>query len=72
MRGNGIEFECAPFEAEWQLVYALREGHIDAIMSTDGDCIVLGATQIFIKDNNTGEERKFHLYRKDEVLAEGR
>lgn len=70
MKGHDIEFECAPFEAEWQLVYALREGQIDAIMSTDGDCIVLGASCIFIKDNNARGPRKFHLYKKDEVLAE--
>ena len=40
---NNMSFICAPFEAEWQCVYLERLNIVQGTMSTDGDCIILGA-----------------------------
>ena len=46
MKSRGIQYYCAPFEAEWQLCQLEKENSIDAIVSVDGDCVVLGAKRL--------------------------
>jgi 5'-3' exonuclease len=46
-KANNVRIVCAPFEAEWQLVALLRQGVVDAIVSTDTDNLVLGASLVF-------------------------
>ena len=40
---NDINFMFIPFEVEYQCVCLERMELFDVIMSTDGDCIILGA-----------------------------
>ena len=62
MRKNGIEYECAPYEAEWQLVKLEKDGIINAIVSIDGDCVVLGAKRvIFSLDYKREMYREYNL-----------
>ena len=46
MKANNIQFLCAPFEAEWQLVSLQRRGEIDVIISEDSDILAYGCTSI--------------------------
>ena len=46
MGRENIPFECAPFEAEWQLVQMESENVVAAVMTTDGDAIILGAKTV--------------------------
>ena len=38
MKAEQIKFECAPFEADWQLVCLECHGVIDGIMAMDSEC----------------------------------
>ena len=49
MQEKGIEYFEAPFEADWQLVKFEQSGYIYTIMSTDEDCIILGAKEIIVQ-----------------------
>jgi 5'-3' exonuclease len=55
MGHENILFECAPFEAEWQLVQMELENAVAAIMMTDGDAIILGAKTICLMWISTRE-----------------
>jgi 5'-3' exonuclease len=43
---DGLQFECAPFEAEWQLIHLERQGVVNYVYTTDGDSIILGADRV--------------------------
>ena len=51
MEENSINYMCATFEAEWQCVYLEKHNIVDAIMSTDGDFVVLGAKKLCFNVN---------------------
>ena len=62
MKEHSIDFECAPFEAEWQLAFLEREGALDFVYSSDGDAIILGIKRLitnidFKKENCVIVER---------------
>lgn len=44
-----IDIHQAPGEAEAELAFLNREGHIDAIMSDDCDTFIFGARTVFKK-----------------------
>ena len=46
MQEAGIEYICALFEAKWQLVSMESKGIIAAIMTRDGDHVILGAQKL--------------------------
>ena len=48
LKEEGIDVVCAPFEAEWQLVFVEKIGFIDGIMTEDGDVIALGAQNAYV------------------------
>ena len=67
MGRENIPFECVPFEAEWQLVQMESENIISAVMTTDGDAIILGAkTVLFDVDFN---KKKWKVYRQHDLIA---
>jgi 5'-3' exonuclease len=68
MKSDNIGYECSPMEAEWQLVKLEREKRIDAIMTTDGDAIVLGANVVLFDVNFTKKECR--VFRKEEFFME--
>jgi len=49
MKDELMTLFCAPFEAEWQCVSLVLDGIADCILSTDGDCVVLGAPKVVIE-----------------------
>jgi 5'-3' exonuclease len=49
MREENIQFLCAPFEAEWQCVALVLDKLADNILSTDGDCVILGAPKAIVE-----------------------
>ena len=51
LKKNNINFMYAPFEGEWKCVFLEKKGIVDAIMSTDGDYIALGANKVFCEVN---------------------
>ncbi len=46
---SDANFNQAPAEAEAELAFLNREGHIDAIMSDDCDTFIFGARTVFKK-----------------------
>lgn len=55
---DGIRFECALFEAEWQLVQLEKDNVIDALMTEDGDAVVLSGQTILFDVNFNKKEWK--------------
>jgi 5'-3' exonuclease len=47
MKEDGIEFYGAAFEAEWQAIHDERQKVVDAVLSVDGDCVVLGVQHLY-------------------------
>ena len=46
LKKRGIQYRCAPFEADGQLAYDERMEYISGIISEDGDIIGLGGSQL--------------------------
>ncbi len=69
MVGEGIKFVGAPFEAEWQLVMLEKSCEIDAIMSVDGDCVILGAKKLYVDVKFS--EKKLRVYHQSAVVKPG-
>ena len=57
---NNVTFMRAPFEAEWQCVCLEKHHIVDAVVSTDGDCIILGVKKLCWNVNFNTET--FHLH----------
>eukprot|EP00056_Hartaetosiga_gracilis_P018322 m.10495 g.10495 ORF g.10495 m.10495 type:complete len:749 (-) comp6632_c0_seq2:223-2469(-) len=49
-----IRFVVAPYEADAQLAFMLKEGVIDAIISEDSDLIAFGSSDVFFKMDGNG------------------
>lgn len=49
MKEQEVRFICAPFEAEWQCVALVLDKLADIILSTDGDCVILGAPKVIVE-----------------------
>lgn len=52
---NKIKYIVAPFEADSQMVYLEKHGHIDGIISEDSDLLVFGCRKLITKLNDYGE-----------------
>jgi len=69
MEREKILYDCAPFEAEWQLVQLEKEGVVDAVMTTDGDAIILGAKVVLFDDDFS--KSRWKVYRQEDILRGG-
>jgi len=67
MKSENIGHECSAMEAEWQLVKLEHDKRINAILTTDGDAIVLGGELVLFDVNFT--KREFRVFRQEEFLC---
>ena len=65
MKRDNAWCDCAPFEAEWQLVQAEKQKLIDAAATTDGDAVMLGAKMVFFDVDF--QKKKFKVCQQEEV-----
>ena len=68
MDSENIQYECAPFEADWQLVYLETIQGLDGIISTDGDLVILGARTL-LDSINFNSRSVLHFDRGDACLS---
>ncbi|KAH9385485.1 exonuclease 1 [Nematocida major] len=62
----GVPHMIAPYEADPQLVYLEKHGHIDCIATEDSDLIVYGAKRIVFKLN---EAHGGEFYNRERILS---
>ncbi|KAI1652525.1 hypothetical protein F4813DRAFT_377705 [Daldinia decipiens] len=55
LKKAGVPYVVAPYEADPQLVYLEREGHISGILSEDSDLLVFGAKRLLTKLDQHGQ-----------------
>lgn len=55
-----MEFVVAPYEADAQMTYMVREGIADLAITEDSDLIVYGCPIVFSKLTPTGYGTSFH------------
>ncbi|KAI0886520.1 uncharacterized protein GGS22DRAFT_114572 [Annulohypoxylon maeteangense] len=55
LKKAGVPYVVAPYEADPQLVYLEREGHISGILSEDSDLLVFGAKRLLTKLDQYGQ-----------------
>jgi 5'-3' exonuclease len=67
MGRENIPFECAPFEAEWQLIKMESENIVGAVMTTDGDAIILGAKIVLYEVDF--KKKSWKVYRQNDIIA---
>lgn len=67
MKDESMRFCCAPFEAEWLCVSLVLDGEADVVLSTDGDCVVLGAPKAVVE--LTLSSKQCCIYDRDAVLS---
>jgi hypothetical protein len=67
---NEIEYKCAPFEAEWQLVYLEMIGEIHGMITQDSDVLVLGAkvALLDVKFHDEASKRNCAFFEFSEVF----
>lgn len=54
----GVRYVVAPYEADAQLGFLARNGHVDAVITEDSDIILFGCTRVVFKldRDGTGQE----------------
>ena len=64
----GIEWYTAPYEADAQMAYMVREGIADFAISEDADLIAFGCPKLFLKITNygTGEVFEYSKFKNDD------
>ena len=60
----GIEFICAPFEADPMCIYLESMGYVIGVISTDSDMFVLGAKTLIIKST----EKEYYIIKRADAL----
>ncbi|KAI1081010.1 hypothetical protein F5B20DRAFT_538205 [Whalleya microplaca] len=55
LKKAGVPYVVAPYEADAQLVYLERQGHISGILSEDSDLLVFGAKRLLTKLDQHGQ-----------------
>lgn len=54
-RKLNVEYMVAPYEADAQLAWMMKSGHIDAVITEDSDLLVYGASRVLYKMNRSGQ-----------------
>ncbi|XP_019850771.1 PREDICTED: exonuclease 1-like [Amphimedon queenslandica] len=56
-----VEVIVAPYEADAQLAYLVKEGLADFVITEDSDLLAFGVSQVFFKMNDTGHGKLMEL-----------
>ncbi|CBJ30602.1 exonuclease [Ectocarpus siliculosus] len=72
----GVRYVVAPYEADAQLGFLARNGHVDAVITEDSDIMLFGCTRVVFKldRDGTGQEvdlREVFSRRNDELDMRG-
>ena len=54
LRKLGITYYVAPFEADAQLGFLAKQGHVDFVISEDSDLVLFGVRRLFLKMDGVG------------------
>lgn len=54
----GVQYVVAPYEADAQLGFLARNGHVDAVITEDSDIMLFGCSRVVFKleRDGTGQE----------------
>lgn len=55
LRQENVEFVVAPYEADAQMAFLARNGHVDLVITEDSDLIAYACPQIFFKMDKYGQ-----------------
>lgn len=53
-RIRGVKYVVAPYEADAQLGFLARNGHVDAVITEDSDILLFGCTRVLFKLDRDG------------------
>lgn len=78
----GVRYIVAPYEADAQLGFLARNGHVDAVITEDSDVLLFGCTRVLFKleRDGTGQEvnlkdvfsRRYRAKGSEEYQGDGR
>ena len=61
LKTKNIECIVAPYEADAQLAYLNKIGHVDGVITEDSDLLAFGASCIFYKMDNMGNGKEIKM-----------
>ena len=61
LKGAGIEYVVAPYEADSQLAYLSKIGKVDYVLTEDSDLLPFGADRVIFKRGTSGNTPLFNL-----------
>lgn len=67
IRGMGVEYYVAPYEADAQLAYLHRIGRAHVVITEDSDLLIFGVTRVMFKMDKSGNGIEVDLSRLSEV-----
>ena len=67
MQEETIDFLGAPFEVEWQLAKMEKDGRVDAVLTTNGDAIILQCESVYFDFDPSKKE--WREYKKADILS---
>eukprot|EP00729_Bicosta_minor_P016764 gene16764-20841_t len=60
-RQHDFEFYVSPYEADAQMAYLLRKGHVDTVVTEDSDLLVFGCKEVLFKLLPCGTAKRVKL-----------
>lgn len=57
----GVKYVVAPYEADAQLGFLARNGHVDAVITEDSDILLFGCTRVMFKLDRDGTGQEIDL-----------
>lgn len=61
LKGDGVEFIVAPYEADAQMAYMALSGDVDAVITEDSDLLAYGCPKVLFKMDRSGECQEIAL-----------